>query len=517
MTRETKIGLIVGGSFLCLVGIVVASKMRGSEDPSEEQAVQVAAVNPKQNADVKDKDGGKKNEKANEFPPPTQKKPDPKNDMKSLNELLIQTPGGFGTAKDDEKIKQLQAEIRNQNLAPPLGGIQPVDIKPTSDIVIPQPQPVKPLDNKKDEKPPFKPFEFDASQVPPPMPVDKKEPLFPLDKKFDPLDKKDPKDNFPAPPAPKAFGTEIPMPKPFGQEEKKGPGFIEPKNPGGVEAPPPFAPLGKDNGPIIPAPKDQVPPFRPQDIPLMPKDQVPFKPQEFPVIPAPKDQVPFKPLEAPPIVPVTKDPPPVKPVDGPKDIPTIPPIGPGHEAPPIGIGPKPPLPVVKDANPDIIECKPGDTSFAALSQRLYGTEKLAEALHEYNRKHASLLKNGQFVAMAQPILNPGQQVLVPPRELLERDVRTPAISIAPPPAVKLVPPSPINTVSNPPAAPSIGAGRSYVVQNPNGESILDIAERVLGNRNRWTDIYRLNQAHPNVQPQSLTRIPAGTDLKLPAN
>jgi hypothetical protein len=50
MTRETKVGLIVAGSFLCLVCVVVASKLRPGDD-SEEQSVNngVAAVSPKQN------------------------------------------------------------------------------------------------------------------------------------------------------------------------------------------------------------------------------------------------------------------------------------------------------------------------------------------------------------------------------------------------------------------------------------------------------------------------------------
>src|SRR5260370_24033078 len=52
MTRETKIGLIVAGSFLCLVCIVIASKWRRGDDPSKEPegpTVPVAAVNPTQN------------------------------------------------------------------------------------------------------------------------------------------------------------------------------------------------------------------------------------------------------------------------------------------------------------------------------------------------------------------------------------------------------------------------------------------------------------------------------------
>jgi hypothetical protein len=493
MTRETKIGLIVGGSFLFLVGIVVASKMRGTEDPSEEQAVQVAAVTPKQDAETKDKDGGKKkSEKPIDIqplptPPMPQKTEVPKNDLRSPNELTLPAPNGFGTQSEDERIKQLLAKnAENQNPMPsPLpqvGGVQPVELKPFNDSQFPPPQPVKPFE-KKDEKQPFKPFDIDLVQVPPPMPIQKKDvQLPPFDKKSDPQEKKE---AFPVVPPPSTFGQDIPMPKPFGPIDDKKPSapVIDSKGPSGVELPPTPSPI---------------------------------KPPDVPVMPAPKDQFPFKPPEVPPIVPVAKDPP-FKSVETQKEIPQIPPFNTTRETPPIGLGPKPPLPVVKDASPDIIECKPGDTSFAALSQRLYGSDKYAEALHEYNRKHSGALKNGERVAMAQPILNPGQQVLVPPRELLERDVKTPTVSIAPPPAVKLVPPSPINTVSNPPVSPSIGAGRSYVVQNPNGESILDIAERVLGNRNRWTDIYRLNQSHPNVQPQSLTRIPAGTDLKMPSN
>ena len=52
MTRESKIGLIVAGSFLCLVCIVVASKWRRgdapSRDPAEPSEPKVAAVHPTQ-------------------------------------------------------------------------------------------------------------------------------------------------------------------------------------------------------------------------------------------------------------------------------------------------------------------------------------------------------------------------------------------------------------------------------------------------------------------------------------
>src|SRR5687768_2632789 len=99
MTRETKIGLIVGGSFLCLVGIVVASKWRGTDVPSdpEEQAVQVAAVTPKDKVDSKDKDGAKTEKPPVVSPsaPPqtTPQKKDPASiELRPLNE--IQFPSG---------------------------------------------------------------------------------------------------------------------------------------------------------------------------------------------------------------------------------------------------------------------------------------------------------------------------------------------------------------------------------------------------------------------------------------
>ena len=81
--------------------------------------------------------------------------------------------------------------------------------------------------------------------------------------------------------------------------------------------------------------------------------------------------------------------------------------------------------------------------------------------------------------------------------LLERDVRTPAISITPPPAVKIVPPSPVSPaggVATVPPPPSIGAGRNYVVQKPERRAFSTSPS--VRDRQRWTDIYRLNQSIP---------------------
>jgi nucleoid-associated protein YgaU len=61
--------------------------------------------------------------------------------------------------------------------------------------------------------------------------------------------------------------------------------------------------------------------------------------------------------------------------------------------------------------------------------------------------------------------------------------------------------------------PPGGAMKTYRVQNPNGESVFDVAERTLGNRSLWPEIWRVNQTNPAVRPPAA--IPFGTELKLP--
>jgi nucleoid-associated protein YgaU len=146
---------------------------------------------------------------------------------------------------------------------------------------------------------------------------------------------------------------------------------------------------------------------------------------------------------------------------------------------------------------------------------MYGTDKYADALLQYNREHSGMIKNGSTLNINPPILNPGQQVLKPPQSKLERDyaslIRTapPQVKILDTPTPLMPNPGPIAKVSNPPAT---GPGGTYTVQNPAGESILDIAERVYGDRSQWHKIYRVN---PNYPPQN--RIPAGITLTLPGN
>lgn len=519
MTRETKIGLVIGCSFLCLVGVVVASKWRGSEDPSETQEPPLAGQSSVAVAQVKD--NGKKDDKPSVAPVAKASAPEKKKDAQHWDLKPLDLPPvnmGVNGMTEDEKIK---AQIRNANASTPMP-------QPVSGLGPVQFNDVKPAGNNLN------------ANFPGPQPADRKENFIPppsaLDIQVKPAQQKDVQ---PLPP-PFAFGTDQGVgPKPFsGLDDKTpvSPPFVPMDNGGRVEMPPvkpldmppQFPPAGKEAGlPMFPPQEKNV--VKPPEMPSFPPQNNVVKPTELPPFPPQKDTV--KPADLPPFGPQNKDVtpsvPPFGPIDkgnspsAPREVPTIPPFNTNAITPPINIGGNQrPLPVVRDSNVRVDEVRAGETSFAALSQRLYGTDRLADKLQSYNRTHSVAIKNGANLASSSPILTPGQQVLVPSRDDLERDF-TPTISVPmnPAPAVKLTLPSPLTPVggvANPPA-PSIGGGRTYVVQNPNGESILNIAERTLGNRDRWTEIYRINQANPNVRSQSLHSIPAGTELKMPAN
>ncbi len=159
---------------------------------------------------------------------------------------------------------------------------------------------------------------------------------------------------------------------------------------------------------------------------------------------------------------------------------------------------------------------PGETSFTQLSTRLYKDPKYAAALQAFNRDHSAALADGQALAAYQPVLNPNQQVLHPPIGILERDYGKLIGNSAPAAIVPIMgATSPVRATPVMPSAPPVTTttpvgARVYIVQTVGGEGIRDIAQRVFGDRDRWTDLYRAN---PTLQPQFA--IPQGTRLQLP--
>jgi hypothetical protein len=536
MTRETKIGLLVAGSFLCLVCVVVASKWnRGgdpSKEPEEQAAPKVAAAKPTQNAngpDTKKKDTKPANDglphavlpaltphsedkKPGDGPPLLTLPPPGKTDATTPPLLTLPPPAGDngpGLTFPGKKDETPRPEFPGVGTLPPLPGPivqaqekQSADKDKPATLTFPPPQPLTTPDNGKSGPP---------TLIPPPGVVGTTTPLLPDGGKT----------VIPPPP-------EVPI-KPFG-DNSQPPTFPRDGNL--------TLPMPKDGNLTLPMPKD--------NLPTLPKDA-------GPTFPLPKDNLPTLPKDAGPTFPLPKDgptapplgfPTPVNPgapsITGPKDdgkpgITVVPPgpvpIIPSTElpsTPPITGPGKTALPIVRDVGGDAYVCQSVDTSFAILSMRFYGTEKYADALLQYNRAHARNISNGTALLANPPRLSAGQMVLHPPASALETAAPRPAATIpaaaipAPTnpmatipsqPMVNLARPSPLDPGVAPAAAPSISGGRTYVVKTPGGESILDIAERALGSRSRWPDVWGVNQGNPAVRPPAL--VPAGTELKLP--
>jgi hypothetical protein len=192
-------------------------------------------------------------------------------------------------------------------------------------------------------------------------------------------------------------------------------------------------------------------------------------------------------------------------------------------------------------------CKAEDTSFVALSIRLFGSPRYAEALLRFNRN--DMPNVADEVRADPPRLRQGITVYIPgledlearypetipglkrvplpagePRALdqssrsspLSQAERTPA-TVTPLPAARTPQPVPAIRTPGPTEATPVGgkaaAGppKEYRV-GPGPQHLFLIAQQTLGSGERWHEIYRMN---PNVNPEN--PIPDGTTLRLPAD
>src|SRR4051812_34279894 len=136
MTRETKIGMAVACSFLCLVGIVVASKWKRGDDPSEEQTVVVAANKPTEPGALEKKEPAKKSEAA-------------ANDKKAPGPLSL--PMHVIPAQGNDAQIQQQLKDAKKSLANPPATIvipQPASNDGPNFPALPAPKPLQFADNK---------------------------------------------------------------------------------------------------------------------------------------------------------------------------------------------------------------------------------------------------------------------------------------------------------------------------------------------------------------------------------
>jgi hypothetical protein len=139
---------------------------------------------------------------------------------------------------------------------------------------------------------------------------------------------------------------------------------------------------------------------------------------------------------------------------------------------------------------DIYHPKAND-SWESISREYFSDTRYAAALRAYNQNRA---------------LTPGREVDVPPLHVLRRMNPQPA-PVAGAPTGRVTPASGTDPWN---AAGGSGA-KIYRVPPGDGMSLPAVAKLVLGNDQRWQELYELN---PNVNPG---KVPAGTELKLPAD
>ncbi|MCS7047250.1 MAG: hypothetical protein NZO58_12905 [Gemmataceae bacterium] len=526
MSRETKIGLIVAVSFVCLVGVVVASRWRRGVD-----ATQMVEIKPKDPVPAA----------VNDNPPPA------RSDKK---EAVVQA-----AAVDNVSPPRTLANVGSDN-APPLIAIPPPGGQSNDPSVPPLP-------------------------MLPPAPSSN-EPSLP---NLPPL----PSGNLPPPPGgpmppPPATGTNLAgLAAPPGSNSPPPPrsGVTVPL-PSGNDTPalPPL-PLSNDDqlrAQLQALKKEQEKSPLPANVPSLPPLPEPsVKSNDLPVKigrgpeesqktlvavgnnpPPPKDN--NLPLPPPPVLGNTpaqaKDtnppaPPPnntsLPPIPAPKPsdspFPSVPglannPSSPGNVAPHSGV-PMPSLPAPASApgvstpsanlkagnNPSFTIPAPGsgvasvavhdlqyhtvrgNETFAGLSKTYYGSEKYADALLTFNRDYAG---NRNLTT----VLQPGQQIMIPSAEFLRNRYSAMISDLRPGTGgvgVSIGAPSGAGKPSFAPTTPSPDATKSYRVA-AEGQMIWQVAVQTLGDGNRWPEILRLNPGLQTLQP-----IPGGTILRLPSN
>jgi hypothetical protein len=515
MTRETKVGLVVAGSFLCLVGVVLALKLGQAEEPPGGKIVAQAPP-------------------AAPTPPATNpKKPDLPGQNPSVGEPHAMSPVVPASAQQLEP----NPSATNPGVSPPTGptntppgGIVP---PPAEGGNVALPQVGLPPENRVEVSPPAVPaaptsveqqlaaqqqrsIETNPINAPPPPPVVAPTPLPPVT---------EPTPNPTGTPENKIGGLPAPPPTPAGLAPVVSPPVIPPA-PGAEKMPSP--PTGTN--PLTPAPPVPVPTGNADP-------QVPEIKGSISIVPSapvpPAEAASPKAIIEPPANPPPSISPPTPAID--KSNVSPPPVGIGDKVPagvPVAVSPPRPVEApqpqvrVTETKIHVIEAK--DRTFADLSTRFYNTPAYAEALLKFNRDYPMA---GDKFRQNPPVLQPGQRVFIPDVATLQQGTAVPTTQITPAPTVPpiAVPPTVAPVSPPPPPVPAPGGGMSstsnlrpvastagkaegkaYQVAS-GGEMILTIAERELGSRDRWSEIYRLNQ---QLDPRYL--IPAGTVLRMPA-
>jgi hypothetical protein len=427
-------------------------------------------------------------------PPPAAKPDEPvkRPAAAPTDDLDLVIPPVSVVGASDRPAAPKPADLDNLVIPPPPGGNRPT---PTTD----DPPPIV--------APPIPKSDLDAPPIvsAPPIP-EKSKPMADPDRYTAPERpaKIAADDDFRAPNRPKVG----PAPLPADVIEKKelpevrGP-IIRSGGTQDVVAPP----VPKKDEPPIPK-IDFDPPPPPPPVPMTDrKDDTPSL-----IVPPKKDDLPT--LIVPPKDPATKknDLPAIPKID--LDLPPSPPVkgpGPAVDVPP-PLGPMPPaVPAKKDTfDEDWHTPRAGEgVDFAAISREYYKTADYARALEGYNKDRRERIVRVPPTWVLEerfPTLVPKDKPAIPEARPTANVTFDPAA--AEPPSGRRPAPPPAAAGGGPVAIGS--SNDEYKVTAANGESIRDVAQKVLGNPNAWRKVWTLN---PDVDPTQ--PIPAGTTLRLP--
>ncbi len=515
MTRENKAGLVVCGSFLCLVAAVVVVKLNQPGGSDAPQASPTAAIGGEPSSTAPKAEHPAKSPgpspdavakgPAVAAPDAPKGNPDPMPAPAAPPAALLPPAGSNGNALAlPEPPKEATPEHSGD--APTVPGPaasegptkHPSDVPPTDVAAGPG---ATPSAGAPPPPPPGPDSTGPSAPLPAPGPMHDAEPA------------KDPAPELPGPlppppgPSPDPPGpptaAPLPPPGPAAEGPEKDDGHApnrrhkDPKNSkkSGGDA---------ENAVTIPAAGADGPP-KPMnpgvgDPPLPPPPGPPPLPGPNPVEPSPlPPAVKNDKVEPPPPSIVA----PPAPTPKPSNVGVIPSEPPAHVGPPAALAPAVggPAHLVDSWDEQTYVCKPGD-NYASISMATYKTDKYAKALEAYNRNHP---RAGDAMRATGAVV-PGDKVYVPPSRVLEQrhgDMIAQPKPAAVGPGSGAVQAGFQTTAAPPPAAPT------YKVLTP--APLYQIAGQILHDSNRWGELAKLN---PGVDPEHPVK--AGTVLVLPA-
>jgi hypothetical protein len=549
MTRETKVGLTVATTFLTLVSLVIASKLRGQDDANGDVAgarqVQPGPNDPAKNDFEASESHGDK--------PPGPAPVKPRQDVPPGLQFGARpsTPFALPMPQQPAGVQPASDSVATPVVVDVLPTVPGLPVEPESKgsgwwgryAQNPEAPAITPVDAAlpgvrsgphAGMDTPNSPFATRVAQVEQPNRLPGSAPVVPTVPAGDPL---------PLPlPTPLGGTTKpeadpiLPLPKPI---EPQTPPTTKPDGP--IPMPPPIAlpevrKERKDGDPIrLPPPPGSEPPNGKQ-----PMSESPL-PTPIPIAPLLTEKTGSNPNSPTPIQEPSQTPMPDQPRPGRPDPATAPrpvsigAIGTSGSDIPVTPALSPPmapasapsavpslgaasgeLPKVISHSDDVHRTAPGETTFAQLSQRYYGTDKYAQALWEYNRRHL-LGRTNPDLQRNPPVLQPNQPLYYPHPNVLESQLAafipktSPTVAALPAignPPVQISPPMPLTATAAGIAA-TTDATVNYTV--PQTDHILRIAQQTLGSMDAWTEIVHLNPSLRTDAP-----IPAGTVLRLPA-